>query len=46
MASGRLHLIMATPTEIPLPSRVSLEPNMIEVEADRFYTSMAEMDYE
>ena len=45
MASGRLRLLMATSTNIPLPSRVSPEPNMIEVEADRFYTSMAEMGY-
>ena len=45
MASGKLRLLGATPTSIDLPSRVPLGPNMIEVEAERFYTFMAEMGY-
>ena len=45
MASGKLRLLGATPTSIDLPSRVPPGPNMIEVEAERFYTSLAEMGY-
>ena len=45
MASGKLRLLGATPTSIDLPSRVPPGPNMVEVEAERFYTFMAEMGY-
>ena len=45
MASGRLYLFIGTPSIAELPARAPREPNMVEVETDRFYASLAELGY-
>ena len=45
MASGRLHMIIGTPSTNELPAQAPAEPNMIEVEADRFYASLSDIGY-
>ena len=45
MANGRLQLLIGAPSPVQLPTRAPAEPNMVEVEADRFYASLAEIGY-
>lgn len=45
MASGRLQVLNGAPSNAELPPRAPGEPNMVEVEADRFYSFLAEMGY-
>ncbi|KAL2048919.1 hypothetical protein ABVK25_010772 [Lepraria finkii] len=45
MASGRLYLLIGTPSIAELPAKPPREPNMVKVESDRFYASLAELGY-
>lgn len=45
MADGRLRILNGTLSNAELPPRPPLEPNMVQVEADRFYSFLAGMGY-
>ena len=45
IASGRLSLLIGTPSIAELPAKAPREPNMVKVESDRFYASLAELGY-
>ena len=45
MASGRLYLLVGIPSMAELPAKAPREPNMVKVETDRFYASLAELGY-
>ena len=45
MANGELELVLGDALPTLLPGRSSAEPNMIDVDADRFYASLEEIGY-
>lgn len=45
MANGRLFILNETSANVELPPRAPIEPNMVEVEDDHFYSFLAVMGY-
>ena len=45
IASGRLYLLLGTPSVAELPAKAPREPNMVIDESNRFYASLAELGY-
>ena len=45
MASGKLKVVIGEPLSEILPPRLPQEPNLVDIETDRFYTSLEQLGY-